>query len=321
MKKKISGIYAIINKTNGKRYIGSSKQIKYRWRSNHIPQLKKGEHYNTHLQHAWNKYGEKNFDFQILEECNESNLVEKEEHWIEHYKSWNRKHGYNLVRYVEGRPVYSEETRRKRSSICMAGQDKEIIELAKNGVGKNTIAKKLGVSRNAVYKHLEHNGLHKNEGKGKIVKLTKKAKQKAVNLREQGMTWNEISEAVGVSETQLTRAGIKIADDKYGGNVNRETYRTVTPEIVEKVKLLREKGMYWEDIEKEVGVSRFALHQNGITQKFVRKRKGEKRRKITDADRQKIYDLFDSGKSITEIFKVTGIPKSTIRLQLKKRQE
>ena len=46
---KISGIYKIINKTNGKYYVGSSVDVFRRWNS-HLNHLIKNKHNNTHLQ-------------------------------------------------------------------------------------------------------------------------------------------------------------------------------------------------------------------------------------------------------------------------------
>lgn len=60
----ITGIYAIKNKINGKVYVGSSSDIKYRWKS-HLNSLKRNKS-NKKLQNAWNKYGKKNFTFEIL---------------------------------------------------------------------------------------------------------------------------------------------------------------------------------------------------------------------------------------------------------------
>ena len=62
---KISGIYKIVNKTNGKYYIGSSINIRNRWYS-HKTGLMRNVHPNLKLQRSWNKYGQKNFDFIIL---------------------------------------------------------------------------------------------------------------------------------------------------------------------------------------------------------------------------------------------------------------
>lgn len=63
-----SGVYVIKNILNGKRYIGSSFNVKRRLKD-HFFKLSKNTHHNKHLQAAWNKYGEKHFVFQILETC------------------------------------------------------------------------------------------------------------------------------------------------------------------------------------------------------------------------------------------------------------
>ena len=66
---KISGIYKIVNKINGKYYVGSSCNIfgeNGRW-SKHSNELIKNTHYNIHLQRAWNKYGMSSFEFIVVE--------------------------------------------------------------------------------------------------------------------------------------------------------------------------------------------------------------------------------------------------------------
>ena len=62
------GIYKITNQVNGKYYIGScfGNNFKTRWQK-HLQQLKKEYHPNKHLQYSFNKHGEDNFTFEILE--------------------------------------------------------------------------------------------------------------------------------------------------------------------------------------------------------------------------------------------------------------
>ncbi len=67
-KYRISGIYEIKNTLNNHRYIGSSVDIKNRW-SFHKYCLKRDKHHSSYLQNAWNKYGKKHFEFNILEVC------------------------------------------------------------------------------------------------------------------------------------------------------------------------------------------------------------------------------------------------------------
>ena len=57
---KISGIYSITNNESGNVYIGSSVNVNKRTQE-HFRLLRKGEHPNSHLQRAWNKYGEQAF--------------------------------------------------------------------------------------------------------------------------------------------------------------------------------------------------------------------------------------------------------------------
>ena len=106
---KISGIYKIVNKLNGKYYVGSSKDIcgkKGRW-YNHKTDLIKNNHYNTYLQRAWNKYGESSFNFIIVEEINEKDLLLIEQKYLDIAKTEKDK-CYNLS-FIAGRVDFSEE--------------------------------------------------------------------------------------------------------------------------------------------------------------------------------------------------------------------
>lgn len=89
-----SGIYRIVNVVNGKLYVGSSTDVKYRlWRHRH--ELLLNKHENRYLQNAWNKYGELSFIFEILFYCKKEKLLQREQEMIDYYQSANGK-GYNL---------------------------------------------------------------------------------------------------------------------------------------------------------------------------------------------------------------------------------
>lgn len=89
------GIYKIRNIVNGKVIIGSSINIPYRW-SAYKCWLRKNKYENQYLQNSWNKYGEQNFEFSVIEECPENQLLIREDFWISQYDSMNRDKGYNL---------------------------------------------------------------------------------------------------------------------------------------------------------------------------------------------------------------------------------
>ena len=88
----MTGIYAIHNKINNKYYIGQTIDINQRWMQ-HRSRLKTGVHENKHLQSAYNLYGKDAFEYILIEECNKSELDEKEMYYIEKYNSYNN--GYN----------------------------------------------------------------------------------------------------------------------------------------------------------------------------------------------------------------------------------
>lgn len=61
-----SGIYAIVNKVNGRRYIGATGRFMYRWTSHRLL-LNKGKHPTRGLQQDWSAYGSDAFEFVILQ--------------------------------------------------------------------------------------------------------------------------------------------------------------------------------------------------------------------------------------------------------------
>lgn len=80
------GIYIIKNEINGHTYVGSSVDIKKRWREHKARSKIKSkwyiETYYSHLYCAFRKYGIENFSFSVLEEVSErEKLLEREKYW------------------------------------------------------------------------------------------------------------------------------------------------------------------------------------------------------------------------------------------------
>ena len=126
------GIYGIINKVNGKIYIGKT-MVSFcdRWDC-HKAQLRSGYHDNPHLQKAWNKYGEDSFEFAILHDCSSGEDTDSvnalEIRYISEYQS-NGKMLYNISPGGDGGQFLgkhlSEETKRKigeKNRINMTGR-------------------------------------------------------------------------------------------------------------------------------------------------------------------------------------------------------
>lgn len=318
-KENISGIYAITNKTSGKKYIGSSKSVHYRWNQSHRPNLRNNIHGNRHLQSSWNKYGEDQFKFEVIEKCNQSVLLEREGYWIEHYNSWDREFGYNFTRIIDGKQVLCEESRRKiretknlkleLENYWTTGTNGEVLKLFKEGTSKNAIAKKLGITRSNVYSCLEQNGLHEKTGKGSEVKLTYEVRNKVTELRDQGMTWKKVIENVPVSETQLFRANAIVPDGKYI-HPRRETYRTVTPEKIKELNNLINQGKTWTEIEVELGITRTAFWEHGI-KPTAKSNKGYTW--LSPDKREEIIRLKKEGNTWKEVCVMANVSYTTIR--------
>lgn len=112
-----SGIYGLRNLVNGKIYVGKTKcfykrchQYVYDFRE------RKLGHLNDHLFNAMNKVGIENFEFFVLEFCDQSCLSERELYWMDQLKSCERNRGYNLRRDSSSGMITSDETSQKISS-------------------------------------------------------------------------------------------------------------------------------------------------------------------------------------------------------------
>lgn len=91
--------------------------------------LRTGNHNNRHLLRAWRKYGDENFEFSILEKCDESKLNEREIYWIEYYDSYYN--GYNQTKGGDGcfGKVWSKEEREKISrAVLQISLDGKIVQ-------------------------------------------------------------------------------------------------------------------------------------------------------------------------------------------------
>lgn len=105
-------VYLIKNLITEDEYIGSSvKGLEWRQRR-HLQLLRSKKHHNRHLQYAFDKYGESQFLFSIIEFTDIVILVEREQFWIN-----TRQPIYNVMRDIKSHigVKRSDETRRRIS--------------------------------------------------------------------------------------------------------------------------------------------------------------------------------------------------------------
>ena len=103
--------YKITNKLNGRVYIGQTIRTLNERMKDHKCRTK------IYIDKVLNKYGIDNFDISIIDKADTiEELNNKEIYWISHYKSNNKKYGYNILSGNNNAShTCSEETRIKIS--------------------------------------------------------------------------------------------------------------------------------------------------------------------------------------------------------------
>lgn len=127
---KKSGIYKIINKNNGKYYVGSAHSFQRRWEK-HRRTLRNGCHANDYLQNSWNKYGEKSFGFFVVEVTELKSLLIREQHYLDIAKNEQEK-CYNLNFSAKG-GIMSDYARKKLMGRKVSMETRRKISDKKKG--------------------------------------------------------------------------------------------------------------------------------------------------------------------------------------------
>ncbi len=178
-------LYAHINKTNGKKYIGITCQsADRRWRDGN------GYKSNNHFYSAIKKYGWENFEHIVLKnELTKEDAEKLEAKLIEKYNTTNRKIGYNTKEGGGSNGRHTKETRKKMSQLCKQRpvdwqkirKMQELNTGAKRNheIGKKISQKKIG--KKLTQEHIKnisesHKGhVHTEEQKKKIGESVKRA--------------------------------------------------------------------------------------------------------------------------------------------------
>jgi len=292
------GIYIITNEINNKVYIGQvgkgNTTIMGRFDS-HYKDLNGNKHNNKHLQAAWNKYtelyGEEAFTFDILEECLEEELNDKEEYWIDYFKANDNKYGYNKTIGGEGTKGYkhTQETIQKLSNMFsgenhpnygMKHTEETKLKMSKNNCSHNPeIVKKRGeklkgrkfsdehkqkLSEARKVKTLseEHKKKISESGKGRIVSEETKQKMSENNAMHNPEHRKKVSEALKgkpKSEEHKQKLRGKEFSDEHKQKISKaQTNKKLTEEHKKKIGENTKKAL--SDPEKRKKMSE---HQKG----------------------------------------------------------
>lgn len=233
------GVYVITNIKNNKKYIGCCIGS-FRGRLNgHKRSLRKGIHNNTYLQRAWNKYGEENFNVDIVEiiEIKDKKLIQdREAFYIEKYKTAKRQFGYNMIDYHDGVALHSQESKDKMSAAAQKNYENNLLLYGK-GCSPETSQK---ISKSSKGKKFSK------EHKQKIAIATSKAR-KGTKLSEE----HKLNISKGVSGVNNPRYGKKKSEEEK--RKQSESLKKKSKEISERVK------SNWT-LEKRF----FMSHKNGV---------------------------------------------------------
>jgi len=186
MIKSNSGVYKILNKRNNKIYIGSTKNFKRR-EIEHFRNLKNNKHENNFLQNAFNKYGEENFSFEVLEETND--LFNREQYWIDTLNPCNHNIGYNINKKADRPPSWQGK---KHSDKTRAKFRKYHTGLRLTQETKNKIGKANKKYKSFLGKHHSEESKIKMSLKHTGKKLSKETKLKLSNIcKGKAGKWNK----------------------------------------------------------------------------------------------------------------------------------
>jgi len=246
---KICGIYKILNSINKKCYIGSSKDIKKRWKS-HLSDLKHGTHPNSKLQNSWEKYSQDVFEFSIIEVVEDVKyLINREQFWMDFHKCIEE--GYNITP-IAGCPSllkHSNETKLKMS-LTKKGK-KNSREHCKN-ISISKIGNQYGIGHkvsdeNKVKLSLSMKGNKRGEG----VIFTEERKAK-LSLSAMGNK-NVLGNTFRLGKTHSTETKKKMSESQ---DARRLRDSKLTDESAKAILIYPKKHGYISELSRIYGVSR-----------------------------------------------------------------
>lgn len=186
-------------------------------KTQHLKDLRNKHHKNQHLQNAWNKYGQENFNFIIVENMpntTEQELLDMEQKYLDIAKLEKDK-CYNKS-FVAGRPEMTEEVKRKLSAsakINFKGIGNPMFGKHHSEESKKMMSM-IGKERLRTQKHPRLGKKHSEETIIKMKQNSNKEKQKTPvkQITKDGITikiWDSISNAsrclFGKKTSQISR--------------------------------------------------------------------------------------------------------------------
>lgn len=298
------GIYGIICNKNKRAYIGQSIDVVTRVRK-HKEMLRRNVHHSYLLQRSWDKYGEDNFSFALLDLCDENELTEREEFWVSYFDSLNHERGFNIIN-----PNMSLKGEDHYLSVLTEGQVIEMLGLM-HTVSNKTLASKYGVSESIISNircGYAWSHVMPELDRSKFPKLRKipdeNIEEIKILLRDTYMDMKAIADLYGISWTTVKH----IRSGKHRGDVRPDikfsgknvSYRNVFIDTPDKVKA---------DLENKFPVQEIAQKHN-LSISCVRKFRLE----FIEERNMRIIQFLNSGKTNAQAAEKFRLHESSISI-------
>ena len=153
----MSYIYKIYNDINDKIYIGKTNYLLEKRFKEHIKDSRK-KLKNRPLYNAMNKYGSEHFKIELIEECSEQIVNDREKYWIEFLQTF--KYGYNATLGGEGRAyldyeliyaTYLETNSIKETALIVSCDEKSVSTILDTyGISKEDKIKNMSLKKSNI---------------------------------------------------------------------------------------------------------------------------------------------------------------------------
>ena len=187
-------IYKVTNTINQKIYIGQTiRDVNIRWKE-HCRHLES----NMPICRAISKYGQENFIVEIIEECSDNLLDEREQYWIGYYNSFNKEKGYNAT--LGG----------QKTGFVMTDKIKKVASLWKEGFCQKEIVEKTKLNVETVHNYLIKIGVTSQDIRERQKQILKKRKSKPViqydlegNFIQEWSSATEVEKIIGIQRRNI----------------------------------------------------------------------------------------------------------------------
>lgn len=267
--KVISGIYIILNKITKLYYLGSSKKLVFR-KYQHFENLKKNKHVNRYLQNAWNKYGEQNFEFIIIEPTIE--LLEREQYYLDMFTPYKKGVGYNIEKTVSGNTIKIRKNKRKNQSDVnkrknVEKQKQRIKSMWKHrkfwAKGEDKTNAKLSTRDVVNIKNMHELGFHYS-----VISKLFKCSERNIRTIMEGTGWAHVSPSIQLKEEKIIRKKKQktfqelINDlNKSENPLSKNRYKKLPNKKVENIKNMAVLGFAASVISKVMNVPECTILQ------------------------------------------------------------